>query len=257
MALAFHAAGQSTSFVAVVIDSAWVTNQSGVFFETRLITRSNGESEQTVRRLGDTAQVLQLHTDRIRASSRTWAGDVETTSDYSRLLKEVIRQDAATKALLGLSPIEEILRPVAQAFIDSVYRIKIDGSVKAIKFSKTAQGVFRYKVDTFQTRNVSFLGSAMRLTNWLNTGKSMDLYQFRNGNWYSCTKDVQMYLKSVGAQARDVPDIAAFDEVMAPPSPILYDGGYASLGGVWYKWSAAKKTWAVVKKPKAPKASKL
>ena len=54
----------------------------------------------------------------------------------------------------------------------------------------------------------------------------------------------------------ELEDIAAFDEVTAPP-PVLDEGGYAVLGGKWYKYQAAKKAWVSVKAPKTKKQARL
>ena len=247
----------SAQSAAIAIDSGWVTNSGGIFFKNRIVTYANGKSSTTTEPLGDTTQVLNSYVEEIRSMSRTWANDIEVTSDYPRLIKEVIRQDAPVKNLIGRSPLSKILAPVDTALIDSTYKIKVDGQTRTFKFTLTAQGVLRYRVDTFQARPANYLEHAIRLNNFMNTGKDVDIYRFKNGRWYNATKSVQVYLEAEGPQSRNarLPSIAPFQADEPADVPVLYAGGYALQGGIWYKWKSKK--WTEVPAPKKPKAANL
>lgn len=241
---------------AITKDSTWVTNSAGAFFENHEVLYSNGESTRTTTLLGDTAQVVSKYIDDLSRRTDAMANDVQITSDFARQVKEIVRQDAPIATLLGISPLKRMLAPVDTALVDSTYRIRIGNATKNFKFSLTAQGVLRYKVDTFPTRTANYLGRVIRLNNWLESGDALDLYQFSNNRWYNQIRSVQLFLQSVGPQNRSAePDIAGLREPL--PVPILYDGGLALISGAWYRYDAKKKTWVKAASPTKPQPAKL
>lgn len=230
------------------IDSSWTVNVGGVFFTDRLVQYANGSSTLTRTRLGDTTQLINTTVDQFKRISDSWATDVEYTSSFPGKIREFVRQDQAMLASLGRSPIKSIVAAGDRVSVDSTYKIKSNGSAKTIRFSVTAAGVLRYKIDTFTIRTVSLLGGAMRLNNYLNTGASVDLYRFQDGRWRDATRSIQVYLQSEGpaAQNRAVQDVAAAPiegEAIAAQEIATFDGGIVFAGGKYWKWNASKKAW--------------
>lgn len=244
---------QLTAQRAILVDSSFVSNRLGVFLVTRVISYSNGEGSTTTTVLGDTSQVLSRYVEGIVDKTKSMAADVETTTDYSRQIQEIIRQDPGIKALIGKSPLSAILSPVDSAFIDSTYRVRIGTETKSIKFLLAANGTFRYRVDTFPARNAFYLGGAMRLQNFQSTGTNVDLFQFKNGRWYNADKSIQLFLQTAGPQSRTVSAPPTQAKAASVPSSeaALYDGGVVGFEGKFYKYNATKKAWVVqTQKPK-------
>lgn len=182
-----------------VIDSTYITNVNGVFYESHLIEYEDGSQTCDRARLGDTLQVFSTKMDNLRSTSASMASDIRVTSAYTSRVTEMVRHANAIKTQFKRSPLDSIWKPVRGLMIDSVWNIKEGGVARKIVFSQTAAGVTRYKIDTFTIRQCKYLGDVMRLENYLNSGKNVDLYRFPNGRWYNATKTIQMYLKSAGA----------------------------------------------------------
>ena len=186
------------------IDSTWNSNVNGVFFENRLIRYETGNSTLTANRIGDTLQVVSGQVSMIQEKAASIAADMEVVSKSPDQTTELIRISNATKLKMKRAPVDEIVAAKRGYFVDSIFSIR-DGSVtRKVVFSFTAQNVFRYKIDTFAIRQATCLGNILRLQNYLNTGKSLDLYLFKNARWYSSTRTVQLYTKGVGPGATKV-----------------------------------------------------
>lgn len=237
------------------LDSTWVNNTGGQFFEYRLIQYMSGEEYLTKKKLGDTSQVVSLYKEEFIRSTDTWATDIEWTSTFSKKVTELIRQDQALTTSLGRSPIKTILE-THKWMVDSIFKTKEGNKTRAIKFSITNQGNLRYKIDTFATRNATLLGKAIRLSNYLNTGNSLDLYQFRDGRWRDGTRTVQIFLATAGPQYANREAPANFADVPVE-LPITYEGGLVHAYGQWLKYDGRKKKWLQAKptagiKPQSP-----
>lgn len=237
---------------SVTLDSSWIVNTAGVFYEHRLIEFLNGESNLTKKRLGDTAQVVATYRESFTSQTTSWAGDIEWTSTIPKKITELIRQDQSLTATLGKSPVKSIL-DANKYLVDSTFKTKDGNKTRAIKFTVTQSGILRYKIDTFATRNATILGNALRLNNYLNTGTAIDLYKFRDGRWRDANRSIQIFLQSAGPQSanRDMPPgIFADVPVELVQSPITYEGGLVHAYGLWLRYDTKKKQW-VSAKPKA------
>ncbi len=213
-------------------DSTWITNTGGVFFENKYTEFDNGNSTLDKKRIGDTMQIFSAQVLRVQTTSQTLANDIEITSAYSSAATELIRQSNATKAQIKRSALDSIVKPQRPYFLDSIWSIRDNGVKRNIVFSFTAQGVFRYKIDTFQVRTSQYLGSIIRLNNYMNTGKDLDLYLFKNKRWYNATRTVQMFSKGLGpasassARNVDVSSTSVGDTTQIPqpqtiPIPVI------------------------------------
>lgn len=231
---------------SISTDSTWITNSGGNFYSYHLVAYSNGEETTTKTLLGDTTQYVSKFQEAFVSQASNWANDIEITSDYRRRITELIRQDAAIIQQVGRSPLRNMLAPVATSLVDSTWKIRIDGKNKAFRFTVTAAGALRYKADTAVVRSVTYIGDVMRLTNWLGSGQSLDLYKFDDGRWYSTTRQVQLYLERVGPQNRtkELPEPLP---IPAPPVAVVFDGGLVYSSGQYWRWSSAKKAWVTTK----------
>lgn len=236
--------------IVETLDSTWISNTGGIFYQNRLITYLNGESTQTKKRLGDTSQVVsQYKTDFIN-TTQTWANDIEWTSTFTKRVSELIRQDQAMTTSIGKSPVKKIVESY-KWMTDSTFRIKDSSKQRPIRFTITPQGQMRYKIDTFQTRSVTLLGNVMRLGNYLNGG-SIDLYRFQDDRWRDAARSVQLYLESVGPQnrAKEAPTNSNFADApvdMPAVMPVTYEGGLVHTSGTWLKYDNRKKKWIPAK----------
>jgi len=206
----------STAQRQVVIDSTWIDNAGGVFFENHITVYSNGEQDGGYRRrIGDTTALNNISAAKMEGTAESFATDIRIVSEFPAKIKELIRQGAAITAITGTSPIRLIQNKYQQVFIDTAWQVRSDGGAKRnIVFSVTAQGVFRYKIDTLQTRNAVLVGQVLRLRNYLNTGHDIDLYKIQDYRYASADRRVILRLASD-------PNAAFRAILLGPQEPVI------------------------------------
>jgi len=189
-----------------LIDSTWITNSNGRFFEKRLIRWDNGEDVLTTTNLGDTNMVALSFMSRFTAKSELWANEAQLASSHRREIGEIIRQSAHLNSIIGRNPLRLIADANKSVYLDSLNRIRDNRVVRPIKFTQQASGQMRYKVDTFATRNAFVIGNVIRLNNYMNTGQDLDIFKFNGNRFWSLGREVQVYPVASG------PSSAAIDK---------------------------------------------
>lgn len=183
----------------VVVDSSWITNESGHFFDNHITIYNTGEQEGGYKRLiGDTTTLVTAFSGKIEGRGENFATDARAVSGFPAAVKELIRQDAAITALTGQSPIKAIQAKYQHIFTDSAYQIRKDGGAFApVTFTVNAQGNLRYKIDTLPNRNAILLGEVIRLNNFYNTTQDVELYRIRD--YFYTSLDRRISLRLVGS----------------------------------------------------------
>ena len=177
-----------------LIDSTWIINSGGKFFEKHLVKWDNGEDILTTSNLGDTNTVALSFVSRFTSKANEWAQQAQQASSHRRQIGEIIRQSAYLNTTIGRNPLKMIADADKSVLLDSLNRIRELGSTsKTIKFTQLSNGQMRYKVDTFATRNAYVVGNVIRLSNYLNAGRDLDIFKFNGNRYWSLGRDVQIY----------------------------------------------------------------
>lgn len=183
---------------SLVIDSIWITNSGGVFFENHINVYDNGETDGGYsRRLGDTTTLVSTFSTKIEGRADGLATDALIVSGNGSKIKELIRQGGAIAALVGINPLQAIQNKYAPMLTDTAWQIKYYSNSYPLVFTLNQAGTLRYKIDTFQTRNATVMGKVIRLKNFQFTGNSLDLYYEKAFRYISI--DQAVLLKPEGA----------------------------------------------------------
>jgi hypothetical protein len=185
---------------AIIQDSSWLTQTSGIYFANRLQTYDNGNTTLTSTKVGDTTAVVQGAINVYRSQASTMASDAILLSSNGAKIREIIRQDGLLQTQVGKSALNQIAMQVdtstvpGKYFTTSGWTIK-DGAAAAqnIVFSfNPTTGAFRYKIGSETVRLAYCLGNVIRLANYGTTGRALDFYRAPNGRWV--TIDLQQQL---------------------------------------------------------------
>lgn len=173
-------------------DSSFVELINGKYFQTRVIERENGNRETSTNLIGDgSAQaVFNVTLYYIKQSASVYAESAVSASEIPKGVTELIRQNAALKQAFGKSPIDTIQAADIAAYLVPGWTIKTKstGTVQDVVFSVTAGGQMRHNLG--QTpRNVTYIGSVMRLHNFPSSGANTDFFKNKNGNFVSLSSE--------------------------------------------------------------------
>ena len=180
----------------VITDSTWISNDSGNFFENHIKIYNTGETDGGYKRLiGDTAAVVEKFSNAFEQQAERFAQDAKVVSEYPSNIRELIRQDDAIEAMLGISPLRTLLQKQDTVFTDTTWSIKIEGSgFVPIVFNVNAGGNLRYTVDTFPTKTAILFGNVIRLNNFLGGTWDEILFKQRDGFYTSLDKRLLLRL---------------------------------------------------------------
>ena len=206
----------------LTLDTTWITNTGGQFYENHIFRYSTGEEDGGYKRLiGDTTTTYRKYTERLEQRAEQLANDANAVFGFPAVVKELIRQDNAITAQVGKSPLDSLRRKYSHTFTDTTWTIRSGGTVKNIVFSVMNAGVFRYKLDTFTIRQAALFGYVIRLNNYAGTSDEIILYRVRD--YYYTNIDGTIKLKPTLAPN------AANKGAIGPPvndAPIIIQPAY-------------------------------
>ena len=188
----------------VTVDSSYITNVAGIFFEVKVVQYSNGEGQTTTTVLGDTATVIQRYQSSIRSQAQGMANDIKSVYRFNRRVTELIRQGNEVQTRFGTNPVRLIQNQVASDLTDNSWVVLTD-TTRNVTFTVNAQGQLRYQVQGFTTRNATTLGDVIVLRNFQNTGTDVTLYRdSERGQWYTNATNT-VVLRVPGSSVRNAP----------------------------------------------------
>jgi hypothetical protein len=227
----------------VVVDSTWISNKTGVFYQNKYVEYDNGEISTTVTPLGDTLTAFRNFREKFQTATQNMANDAQIVSDYRRQLTEMIRLLKYLDGVIGRN-ISDSLRS-SQANLYAATGWKINNT--AFRFRLTNAGVFQWKADSTSTwRPAAYLGNIIRL-NSLN-GYNTDFTKTPKGRWETINR--QYTIRPPGdnaARATEDQEATAVPTPAPQPPTELLPNGTVRIGEIVYRYSTAKKQWVVKK----------
>lgn len=169
---------------AVTKDSTWQTSDAGKFFEVRLVEYSTGESSLTRTLKGDTMTIFQAALNAYVSEGNRMANEARSTSQFDRIIKRLIQQNDEVFAITGRNILDTLTARYSAALLNAGWTA-VDTGTLNIGFGVNANGQLRYTLQGFPTRNATLIASTLRLNNYGNKGKAIDLFQGPGGNWFS------------------------------------------------------------------------
>lgn len=181
----------SCLFGQVVKDSIWQESANGNFYEVRLVEWANGESSLNRRLVGDTSTVFNSYLKTFVGEAGRMANVAFEARDFDKIIRGMIQRRDSVLAQINRDLTDTLAQTYAGALLKSGWTVVEDTTLLDITFSISAAGQLRYEITGQPTRNAFLFGRAMRLNNYKDTGKSLDIFSAPGGNWFSIDDKVK------------------------------------------------------------------
>lgn len=178
----------------VTKDSTWNESANGKFYSVRLVEYSTGESSENKTLMGDTATLFQNNLNSTLQEAARMANVAFEAKDNEKTVRGLLEERDSVLAILGKDVADTIAARFAHPLLVAGWKVVQDTSTLNIAFSINAQGQLRYEIEGFPVRNAFLLGRTMRMLNYKNTGKALDVFNAPGGNWFSLDNTVRLRL---------------------------------------------------------------
>jgi len=241
----------------VTKDTVWQSNANGNFYENRLVEYSNGESSLNRRLVGDTATVFSGYLTSFEKEGSRMANVAYEARDFDKIIRGMIQRRDTVLAQIGRDLTDTLAAKYAGALIVPGWEVTEDTTTLDITFSVSNAGQLRYEITGQPTRNAFIFGRSIRLNNYKDTGKSLDLYNAPGGNWFSVDDKVKIKFPgnpglSKSAAAAPPPENWVLLEYFTDPSGKVqvFAGERVTLkkSGAKYIVKAGGKTFELIEK---------
>lgn len=167
---------------AQTLDTTYIVNQGGVFFEVSRIEYANGSYSEKKDFLGDTLTIFNRYVAKIEGEANEIAAAAQTAYRMRQKTTEWARLDTITTARLLRSPITAIADSYEKEFLTGNWVIEFSGTSTAATFPRLSSNK-RIRLQANGTaRTMILYGKVMRLVNYPFTGLNT-LFQLREGYW--------------------------------------------------------------------------
>lgn len=195
----------------VTKDTVYQQSENGNFYEVRRVEWSNGTYSQSRTLIGDTATVFNSYLSSFVSESGRMANVAFEARDFDKIIRGMLQRRDSVLLQIGRDLTDTLAQTYAGPLLQSGWNVTEDATLSDITFSIGGTGQLRYEITGHPTRNAFILGRAMRLNNWKNTGKSLDVFNAPGGNWFSINDAVKIKLPGNHGLSRS--------PLSAPPKP--------------------------------------
>lgn len=182
----------------VTKDTIWQENENGNFYEVRRVELSNGTYSLNRSLIGDTSTVFNSYLSTFVSEAGRMANIAYEARDFDKIIRGMMQRRDSVLAQIGRDLTDTLAQRYAGALLQSGWNVTEDTTLMDITFSISAAGQLRYEITGQHIRNAFLFGRAMRLNNYKDTGKSLDVYGAPGGNWFSV--DDRVKIKKPGNQ---------------------------------------------------------
>jgi hypothetical protein len=180
--LLFAALTASAQTQTVTLDTTYIVNSGGNFFEVSRIEYSNGAYSEKRDFLGDTMTIYNRYVAKIEGEANEIAAAAATAYRMRQKTTDWAKLDTVTAARLLRSPITGIMDVYEKEFLTGNWQIEFSGTTTAATFPRLSSNK-RIRLQANGTaRTMLLYGKVMRLVNYPFTGLNT-LFQLREGYW--------------------------------------------------------------------------
>lgn len=180
--LLFAALTASAQTQTVTLDTTYIVNSGGNFFEVSRIEYSNGAYSEKRDFLGDTLTIYNRYVAKIEGEANEIAAAAVTAYRMRQKTTDWAKLDTVTAARLLRSPITGIMDVYEKEFLSGNWQIEFSGTTTAATFPRLSSNK-RIRLQANGTaRTMLIYGKVMRLVNYPFTGLNT-LFQLREGYW--------------------------------------------------------------------------
>lgn len=166
----------------VTLDTTYIVNESGQFFELSRISYSNGAYSEKKDFLGDTLTIFNRYVAKIEGEANEIAAAAATAYRMRQKTTDWAKLDTLTTARLLRSPITAIADSYEREFLTGNWQIEFSGTSTAAAFPRLSSNK-RIRLQANGTaRTMLIYGKVVRLVNYPFTGLNT-LFQLREGYW--------------------------------------------------------------------------
>ena len=182
--LLFAAFTATAQVQTVTLDTTYIVNSGGNFFEVSRIEYSNGAYSEKRDFLGDTLTIYNRYVSKIEGEANEMATAAATAYRMRQKTSDWAKLDTLTTARLLRSPITGIMDVYEKEFLTGNWQIEFSGTTAAATFPRLSSNKrIRLQPATGGTpRTMRIYGKNMEITNYPFTGKNV-LFQLREGYW--------------------------------------------------------------------------
>jgi hypothetical protein len=180
--LRFAAFTASAQIQTVTLDTTYIVNSGGNFFEVSRIEYSNGAYSEKRDFLGDTLTIFNRYVAKIESEANEMATAAATAYRMRQKTTDWAKLDTLTAARLLRSPITGIMDVYEKEFLTGNWQIEFSGTTTAATFPRLSSNK-RIRLQANGTaRTMLIYGKVMRLVNYPFAGLNT-LFQLRDGYW--------------------------------------------------------------------------
>jgi hypothetical protein len=180
--LFFAALTASAQTQTVTLDTSYIVNSGGNFFEVSRIEYSNGAYNEKRDFLGDTLTIYNRYVAKIEGEANEIAAAAASAYRMRQKTSDWAKLDTVTSARLLRSPITGIMDVYEKEFLTGNWQIEFSGTTAAATFPRLSSNK-RIRLQANGTaRTMLLYGKVMRLVNYPFTGLNT-LFQLREGYW--------------------------------------------------------------------------
>ncbi len=181
-----------------------LTNVGGVFFQTRYLKYSNGESETFTTRIGDTATVRNSLTNQIIETANPFAAAALIVLNRQKDVNKIRDTAQAATTAIGADILKDIRALYYTEFVDSVLTDKAwtyrNGGNTNLQIRLLANGNLRISGlpgISGATRNIEmFSANWIRIVNYP-TGTNTNFYRLRRGRWFTIDRAIELRMTGI------------------------------------------------------------
>jgi len=181
-----------------------LTNVAGVFFQTRFLVYSNGESETYTTRIGDTATVRNFLTNQVIETGNVFAQAAVIVMNRSKYVNKIRDIAGAATTAIGADVFKDIRALYYTEFVDSALTDKAwtwrNGGSTDLLIRYMANGNLRVSGlpgISGATRNLDMFGANwIRIQNYP-TGSVTYLYRLRRGRWFTIDRAIELRMTGI------------------------------------------------------------
>jgi len=168
----------------VTLDTTYIVNQGGVFFELSRIEYTNGSYSEKKDFLGDTLTIFNRYVAKIEGEANEIAAAAATAYRMRQKTSDWAKLDTITTARLLRSPITAIADSYEKEFLTGNWQIEFSGTSTAATFPRLSSNKrIRLQPATGGTpRTMLLYAKVLRIVNYPFSGVNI-LFQLREGYW--------------------------------------------------------------------------
>ena len=180
--LLFAAFTASAQTQTVTLDTTYIVNSGGNFFEVSRIEYSNGAYSEKRDFLGDTLTIYNRYVAKIESEANEIAAAAASAYRMRQKTTDWAKLDTLTTARLLRSPITGIMDVYEKEFLQGNWQIEFSGTTAAATFPRLSSNKRIRLQAAGIARTMVIYGNILRLVNYPFTGLNT-LFRLREGYW--------------------------------------------------------------------------